>query len=79
MFIGDFPLPRVPQRPLFRSGSVGARGETSVALIEKLVCDLINVLHECSVEGKGDKYHAFVSNSPTMVMLNMSGVKLDAV
>ena len=74
--IGHFPIARFPQRPLFQSGSVGARGETSVTLIEKLVRDLTNVLHEYPVEGKEGKYHAFGLNSPTMAILDMSGVSL---
>ena len=57
---------------------MGARVETSVALIEKLVRDLTNVPHEYPMEGKEGKYHAFVSNAPTMARLNMSGVKLGA-
>ena len=57
---------------------MGARGENSVGLIEKLVGDLKNVLHEYPIEGKDGKYGAFVSNSPIIAGLNMSGVKLGA-
>ena len=49
-----------------------------MTLIEKLIGDLNNTLHEYPQEGKNGKYRPFVSNSPTMANLNTSGVDLGA-
>ena len=49
-----------------------------MALIEQMVVNFKNVIHELPTVGEDGKYEPFVSNSPKMVALNMSDVDVGA-